>query len=91
MRTNILAVQGKTPLSEADIMSSTAPDAIIVIDDGGDFMGYFSVRDYREATRRLEAHLLVLQDSQGLVRLLQRKKSRRRYRGGPPGLTFRKQ
>ena len=40
-------------------MSSTAPDAIIVIDDGGDFMGYFSVRDYREATRRLEAHLLM--------------------------------
>ena len=60
MRTNILAVQGKTPLSKGlDIMSSTSPDAVIVIDESGDFLGYFSVRDYREATRRLEAHLLL--------------------------------
>ena len=60
MRTNILAVQGNTPLSKGlDIMSSNTPDAIIVIDGEGDFMGYFSVRDYREATRRLEAHLLM--------------------------------
>ena len=60
MRTNILAVQGKTPLSKGlDIMSSTSPDAVIVIDESGNFLGYFSVRDYREATRRLEAHLLM--------------------------------
>ena len=60
MRTNILAVQGNTPLSKGlDIMSSNTPDAIIVIDGEGDFMGYFSVRDYREATRRLESHLLM--------------------------------
>ena len=40
-------------------MSSTSPDAVIVIDESGNFLGYFSVRDYREATRRLEAHLLM--------------------------------
>ena len=60
MRTNILAVLGKTPLSKGlDIMSTTSPDAVIVVDEGGEFLGYFSVRDYREATRKLEAHLLM--------------------------------
>ena len=29
-------------------MSSTTPDAIIVVDGDGDFMGYFSVRDYEK-------------------------------------------
>ena len=60
MRTNILAVLGNTPLSKGlDIMSTTSPDAVIVVDEGGEFQGYFSVRDYREATRKLEAHLLM--------------------------------
>tara|TARA_B100001778_G_scaffold45403_1_gene33141 strand:+ start:1284 stop:1832 length:549 start_codon:yes stop_codon:yes gene_type:complete len=60
MRTNILAVLGNTPLSKGlDIMSTTSPDAVIVVDEGGEFLGYFSVRDYREATRKLEAHLLM--------------------------------
>tara|TARA_B100000700_G_scaffold240045_1_gene266872 strand:+ start:264 stop:818 length:555 start_codon:yes stop_codon:yes gene_type:complete len=60
MRTNILAVQGNTNLSKGlDIMSTTAPDAVIVVDENNDFMGYFSIRDYREATRKLEAHLLM--------------------------------
>ena len=60
MRTNILAVLGNTPLSKGlDIMSTTSPDAVIVVDEGGQFLGYFSVRDYREATRKLEAHLLM--------------------------------
>ena len=60
MRTNILAVLGNTPLSKGlDIMSTTSPAAVIVVDEGGEFLGYFSVRDYREATRKLEAHLLM--------------------------------
>ena len=60
MITNILAVLGNTPLSKGlDIMSTTSPDAVIVVDEGGEFLGYFSVRDYREATRKLEAHLLM--------------------------------
>ena len=60
MRPNILAVLGNTPLSKGlDIMSTTSPDAVIVVDEGGEFLGYFSVRDYREATRKLEAHLLM--------------------------------
>ena len=60
MRTNILAVLGISPLSKGlDIMSTTSPDAVIVVDEGGEFLGYFSVRDYREATRKLEAHLLM--------------------------------
>ena len=32
------------------------PDAIIVTGDEGEFVGYFSTSDYRDATRRLEAH-----------------------------------
>ena len=28
-------------------------------DSEGEFMGYFSVKDYREATRKLEAHQLL--------------------------------
>ena len=60
MRTNILAVQGNMPLSKGlDLMSNTSPDVVIVVDENNDFMGYFSVRDYREATRKLEAHLLM--------------------------------
>ena len=38
---------------------NASPDAVIVVDEGGEFLGYFSVRDYREATRKLEAHLLM--------------------------------
>lgn len=60
MRTNILAIHGDTPLSKGlDTMSSTNPDAIIVVDSNNDFIGYFSARDYREATRKLEAHQLM--------------------------------
>ncbi len=60
MRTNILSIRGDTPLSKGlDVMSSTNPDAIIVTDGNDDFIGYFSTRDYREATRKLEAHQLM--------------------------------
>ena len=61
MRTNVLAVQGDTPLSKAlNVMSNTPTDVVIVVDGDGEFLGYFSVRDYRDATRRLEAHLLMV-------------------------------
>ena len=60
MRTNILSVIGNTPLSQAlEIMSDTPTDAVIVVDENNEFLGYFSVNDYRDATRRLEAHLLM--------------------------------
>ena len=45
MRTNILAIHGDTPLSKGlDTMSSTNPDAIIVVDSNNDFIGYFSMQ-----------------------------------------------
>ena len=60
MRTNVLSVIGNTPLSKAlEIMSDTPTDAVIVVDENNEFLGYFSVNDYRDATRRLEAHLLM--------------------------------
>ena len=61
MRTNVLAVKGDTPLSKAlNVMSETPTDVVIVVDENDEFMGYFSIRDYRDATRRLEAHLLMV-------------------------------
>lgn len=60
MKTNILAIPADTPLSSGlDMMSKVNPDAIIVVDSDGEFVGYFSTRDYREATRKLEAHQLI--------------------------------
>ena len=60
MKTNILAIPGNTPLSDGlELMSKVHPDAIIVTDSDNEFMGYFSARDYREATRKLEAHQLM--------------------------------
>ena len=40
-------------------MSDTPTDAVIVVDENNEFLGYFSVNDYRDVTRRLEAHLLM--------------------------------
>ncbi|MGB1491073.1 MAG: hypothetical protein ACPG9O_03245, partial [Candidatus Poseidoniaceae archaeon] len=40
-------------------LSNLSSDAVVVTDAEGDFMGYFSVKDYREATRKLEAHQLL--------------------------------
>ena len=60
MRTEILTLRGNTPLSKGlNMLSNLSSDAVIVIDNEGDFMGYFSVKDYREATRKLEAHQLL--------------------------------
>ena len=59
MRTEILLFV-ETHLSKGlNMLSNLSSDAVIVIDNEGDFMGYFSVKDYREATRKLEAHQLL--------------------------------
>ena len=60
MRTNILTLQGETPLSVGlkEIVEKR-PDAIVVVDNNGEYIGYFSPSDYRDATRRLEAHQLM--------------------------------
>ena len=60
MKKNILSIAGDTPLSSGlEMMSKVNPDAIIITDSDNEFMGYFSARDYREATRKLEAHQLM--------------------------------
>ena len=60
MRTEILTLRGDTPLSKGlKMLSKLSSDAVVVTDAEGDFMGYFSVKDYREATRKLEAHQLL--------------------------------
>ena len=41
------------------MLSNLSSDAVVVTDSEGEFMGYFSVKDYREATRKLEAHQLL--------------------------------
>ena len=60
MRTNIMTLDEKTPISSAlEIMSSQKPDSIVIIDSSNQYIGYFSAGDYREATRKLEAHQLM--------------------------------
>jgi signal-transduction protein with cAMP-binding, CBS, and nucleotidyltransferase domain len=60
MRTNIITLGRSTHLSKAlDIMLAKRPDALVIVDAKGDFNGYFSPSDYRDATRRLEAHQLM--------------------------------
>lgn len=60
MRTDILTIPGPTPLSIAlEVMSKQKPDAIVITDNDGEYVGYFSARDYREATRKLESHQLM--------------------------------
>ena len=59
MRTEILTLRADTPLSKGlNMLSNLSSDAVVVTDSEGEFMGYFSVKDYREATRKLEAHQL---------------------------------
>lgn len=60
MRTNILTFQENTPLSIAlERMSKEVPDAIVIINSEGEFSGYFSAEDYRDATRRLDSYQLM--------------------------------
>ena len=47
MRTEILTLRGNTPLSKGlNMLSNLSSDAVVVTDNDGDFMGYFSVKDY---------------------------------------------
>ena len=60
MRTNIMTLNEDTPISSAlEIMSSQKPDSIVIVDSSNQYIGYFSTGDYREATRKLEAHQLM--------------------------------
>ena len=60
MRTNIMTFQDSTPLKQAlQEMSKQVPDAIVITDSEGLFMGYFSAEDYRDAARRLESHQMM--------------------------------
>ena len=45
--------------SALEVMSKERPDAMVIVDSDGSFIGYFSAEDYRDATRRLEAHQLM--------------------------------
>ena len=57
MRTNILSIPADTPLSIGlDLMSKENPDAIVITGPEDEFVGYFSTSDYRDATRKLDAH-----------------------------------
>ena len=60
MRTNIMTFQDSTPMKQAlQEMSKQVPDAIVITDADGIFMGYFSAEDYRDASRRLESHQMM--------------------------------
>jgi len=60
MRTDILTLRCDTPLSKGlNMLSKLSSDAVVVTDQDGEYMGYFSVKDYREATRKLESHQLI--------------------------------
>lgn len=60
MRNNIMTFNKDEKLSVAlNVMSKERPDAMVVVDSDQSFIGYFSAEDYRDATRRLEAHQLM--------------------------------
>jgi CBS domain-containing protein len=60
MRTNLLTAPSNLPLTKAiDMIAKQGPDAIIIM-DGQQFVGYFSPDDYRDATRRIEAHQTMM-------------------------------
>jgi len=60
MRTNIATMPGNMPLNVAlEQMSMEKPDAIVITGPDGNYMGYFSAEDYRDATRKLESHQMM--------------------------------
>jgi CBS domain-containing protein len=60
MRTNLLTAPSNLPLTKAiEMIAKQGPDAIIIM-DGPQFIGYFSPDDYRDATRRIEAHQTMM-------------------------------
>jgi len=57
MKTDILTISADTPLSIAlEVLSNKKPDAIVIVDSNDEYVGYFSAKDYREATRKLDTH-----------------------------------
>ncbi len=41
------------------MMAESQPDAVVIRGPSGEFAGYFSPDDYREASRRLESHQML--------------------------------
>ncbi len=63
MKQNIVEMPSDMPLSNLLDQLSTAsppPDAIVIRNSEGQFVGYFSPDDYRDAVNRLEAHKAML-------------------------------
>ena len=57
MCTNLMELGTATTLNEAlERMRVERPAAVLVLTDEGQFAGYFSPEDYREAVRKLDAH-----------------------------------
>ena len=60
MRTKVVEMPISTPLSGAlRMMAESQPDAVVIRGPNGEFSGYFSPDDYREASRRLESHQIL--------------------------------
>lgn len=60
MRTKVVEMPIATPLSGAlRMMAESQPDAVVIRGPNGEFAGYFSPDDYREASRRLESHQML--------------------------------
>lgn len=60
MRTKVIEMPITTPLSGAlRMMAESQPDAVVIRAPNGEFAGYFSPDDYREASRRLESHQML--------------------------------
>ena len=57
MCTNLMELGTRTSLTEAlERMRVERPAAVLVMGDEGQFAGYFSPEDYREAVRKLDTH-----------------------------------
>ena len=57
MCTNLMELGTRTTLTQAlEMMRVERPAAVLVMTDEGQFAGYFSPEDYREAVRKLDTH-----------------------------------
>ena len=57
MCTNLMELSTRTSLTQAlEMMRVERPAAVLVMTDDGQFAGYFSPEDYREAVRKLDTH-----------------------------------
>jgi CBS-domain-containing membrane protein len=56
MEMDFLETQLDTPLKELlSMVQDRSPQAVVAVDDEGDFYGYFSPKDYKDATRMLNS------------------------------------